>query len=105
MANAVANARHAPLLVLTGNSLLRLASVGLRSALTLAMAVWLQPSELGVYALVAATLTLTTYLYGLDFQTFTMRELSTGDLAGARFLVRDQFAMLLAIYLIGSVIV
>jgi O-antigen/teichoic acid export membrane protein len=68
------------------------------------MAVWLEPSELGLYALVAATLTLTTYFYGLDFQTFSMRELSTSDLAGARFRVRDQFAMLLVIYATGSAI-
>jgi O-antigen/teichoic acid export membrane protein len=106
MANVESSAgrSHAPAVVLTTNSLVRLASVGLRSLLTLAMAVWLQPSELGLYALVAATLTLTTYFYGLDFQTFSMRELSTSDLAGARFRVRDQFAMLLVIYAIGSAV-
>ena len=75
---------HPSRLVLTGNSALRLFSVTLRALMTLAMAVWLQPSELGVYAVVAATLTLTTYLYGLDFQSFSMRELSSADLAGAR---------------------
>lgn len=68
------------------------------------MAVWLRPSELGLYAIIAATLTLTTYFYGLDFQTFSMRELSTADLPGARFRVRDQFTMLLVIYAIGSVV-
>ena len=91
-------------LVLTANSLLRLGSVALRALLTLALAVWLQPAELGLYALVAATLTLATYFYGLDFQTFTMRELSTSDLAAARVRVRDQFALLLVIYAIGSAI-
>ena len=96
--------KHAPAVVLTANSLLRLVSVALRALLTLAMAVWLQPSELGLYALVAATLTLTTYFYGLDFQTFSMRELSTNDLAGARVRIRDQFALLLIIYAIGSAI-
>ena len=90
--------------MLTANSLLRLGSVGLRALLTLAMAVWLQPSELGLYAILAATLTLTTYFYGLDFQTFSMRELSTSDLAGARLRVRDQFALLLIIYAIGSAV-
>jgi O-antigen/teichoic acid export membrane protein len=90
--------------MLTANSLLRLTSVAIRALLTLAMAVWLQPSELGLYAVVAATLTLTTYFYGLDFQTFSMRELSTSDLAGARLRVRDQFALLLIIYAIGSAI-
>ena len=66
------------------------------------MAIWLEPSQVGLYALVAATLTLTTYFYGLDFQTFSMRELSTSDLAGARFRVRDQFSMLLIVYAVGS---
>ena len=96
--------KHVPAVVLTANSLLRLVSVALRALLTLAMAVWLQPSELGLYALIAATLTLTTYFYGLDFQTFSMRELSTNDLAGARVRIRDQFALLLIIYAIGSAI-
>ena len=91
-------------LVLTGNSLLRLASVSLRALLTLAMAVWLQPAELGIYAIIAATLTLTTYIYGLDFQSFTMRELSTKDLAGAKVRLRDQFLLLLVIYALGSAI-
>jgi len=104
MANLGLPSRHASALLLTGNSLLRLASVALRSILTLAMAVWMQPSELGLYALIAATLTLATYFYGLDFQTFTMRELSRNDLADARLRLRDQFLMLLFIYAIASVI-
>jgi O-antigen/teichoic acid export membrane protein len=93
---------HPPVAVLTANSLLRLSSLAIRSLLILGMAVWLQPGELGLYAIIAATLTLTAYFYGLDFQTFSMRELSTGDLAGARLRVRDQFAALLLIYAIGS---
>ncbi len=92
------------MLVLTGNSLVRLFSVGLRAILTLAMAVWLEPSELGLYAVVAATLTLTVYFYGLDFQAYTMRELSISDLAGARHRVRDQFALLVLVYAVGSVV-
>lgn len=95
---------HRPAVLLTTNSFVRLSSVGLRALLTLSMAIWLPPSELGLYAIVAATLTLTTYFYGLDFQTFSMRELSTGDLAGARFRVRDQFMMLLVIYTAGGAI-
>jgi O-antigen/teichoic acid export membrane protein len=93
-----------PAVLLTTNSFVRLTSVGLRSLLTISMAVWLQPSELGLYAIVAATLTLTTYFYGLDFQTFSMRELSSADLAGARFRVRDQFTMLLLVYATGGAI-
>ena len=44
--------------VVTANITLRIVSVGLRALLTLTMAVWLQPAELGLFALIAATLTL-----------------------------------------------
>ena len=90
---------------LTANSLIRLSSVTLRALLTIAMAAWLQPSEMGLYAVIAATLTLTAYLFGLDFQTFTMRELSSCDLVDARLRVRDQFSVLVLIYAIGGPIV
>jgi hypothetical protein len=48
---------------------------------------------------------MTTYLYGLDLQNFTMRELSTSDLAQARHRIRDQFALLLVVYVVGSAVV
>jgi O-antigen/teichoic acid export membrane protein len=81
---------------------LRIATIGLKALLIVALAVWFNPSELGVYGLVAATISLTTYLFGLDFHTFTLRQLSISDLASARKRVRDQFVLFAFIYIIGG---
>lgn len=93
-------AAHA--MMLTGNSLLRIVSVGIRSLLTIALAIWLEPSELGVYGLITAALTLTAYFYGLEFHIFAMREISISELAEARYRIRDQFALLVLIYLVSA---
>ena len=69
-----------------------------------ALAIWLEPAELGVYGLIAATVALAVYIYGLDFYTFTLRELSPNDLRRARFFIRDQFALFGAIYFLGSLV-
>lgn len=89
---------------LAANSALRAATIGIKAVLIIALAIWLEPGELGIYGLIAATITLTTYLYGLDFYTFTLRELSTGDLSDARFQVRDQFVLFGAVYCLGSLV-
>lgn len=91
------------LLNLTVNSSLRAATIGIKAVLVIALAVWLGPSQLGVYGLIAATVTLTTYIYGLDFYTFTIREISTGNLDDVRFRVRDQFLLFAFIYGVGTV--
>jgi O-antigen/teichoic acid export membrane protein len=87
---------------LAANTILRAATIGVRSALVIGLAVWLQPAEFGLYGVIGATITLTTYLYGLDFYTFTWRELSNADLSKALRQLRDQFAMLCVVYLVGS---
>lgn len=92
------------LLNLTANSSLRAATIGIKAVLVIALAVWLGPAQLGVYGLIAATITLTTYIYGLDFYTFTIREISTSNLDGVRFRLRDQFLLFAFIYGIGTVI-
>ena len=46
----------------------------------------------------------TTYLYGLDFHTFSMRELSTSNLAEARMHIRDQFALQAVVCLVGTTV-
>ena len=66
-------------------------------------AVWLEPAALGIFGVIGATITLTTYLYGLDFYTFTFRSLSIADLSTARYRLRDQFILFSAIYCIGTV--
>ena len=94
----------APAALMTAGSFLRIASVGMRALLTVALAVWLQPSDLGLYGLTTATLALTAYFYGLEFHIFAMREISMKELADARRRIRDQFALLLVIYVVGSLI-
>lgn len=92
------------LLSLTANSSLRAATIGIKAVLVIALAVWLGPGQLGIYGLIAATITLTTYLYGLDFYTFTLREISTDNLDQVADRVRDQFLLFACIYGVGTVI-
>lgn len=99
---SLARLRSSHVFAMATNSVLRVVSVGLRSLLTIALAVWLEPSEMGFYGLIVATLLLTTYFYGLDFHTFSLREISSAHLAEVRLRIRDQFAMLLLIYTAGG---
>ena len=86
------------------NSAVRAATIGLRMGLVLAMAAWLGPAELGVYGLIAATVTLTSYLYGHDFYTFTVRQVSIHELGRLRYQTRDQFVLFGAIYVVGGIV-
>jgi O-antigen/teichoic acid export membrane protein len=86
------------------NSALRAATIGIKAVLIIALAVWLDPADLGAYGLIAATITLTTYLYGLDFYTFTLREISAGNLGAVRYQIRDQFLLFGAIYGLGTMV-
>ena len=88
---------------LAANTVLRAATIGIRAALVIGLAVWLEPAALGIYGVIGATITLTTYFYGLDFYTFTLRVLSTADLSAARYRLRDQFLLFGAIYCIGTI--
>ena len=78
--------------------------MGIRMVLVLAMAVWLGPAELGVYGLIVATVTLAMFLYGHDFYTFTLREISVKDLGRLRYQLRDQFVLFGAIYVVGGIV-
>lgn len=89
---------------LAWNTLLRAMTVGIRAALLIGLAIWLKPAELGLFGLIAATVTITSYLYGLDFYTFTVRELSESDVQDVRHRVRDQFVVFGAMYLVGGLV-
>lgn len=89
---------------MAANSALRAVTIAIKAVLIIALAVWLEPAELGIYGLIAATITLTTYIYGLDFYTFTLRELSVGNLGAVRYQVRDQFVLFGAIYGLGALV-
>jgi len=87
---------------MTANSALRAAAIGIKMMLIIAIAAWLDPSELGIYGLIVATTGLTTYIYGLDFYNFTLREISLANIGGVRHKLRDQFVLFCAIYGLGT---
>jgi O-antigen/teichoic acid export membrane protein len=87
---------------IAANTALRATTIGVRSALIVGLAVWFEPAELGVYGVVAATITLATYLFGLDFYTYTLRAISPAELGSVRYQLRDQFLLFCGIYLIGG---
>ena len=86
------------------NTAVRAATIAIRAALLVGLAVWLPPEELGLFGLIGAAVTICTYLYGLDFYTFSLRELSEAELNEVRHRLRDQFMLFGAIYLIGGAI-
>ena len=89
---------------IAATSLLRLATISVKSLLIIALAVWLSPADLGTYGLIVASVTLTTYFYGLDFYTFTIRQLSIRQLDDVRYRLRDTFALFGAAYVVGSAV-
>jgi O-antigen/teichoic acid export membrane protein len=72
-----------------------------RSLLFVVLAKFLQPRDLGLYGLLSSTITYFLYLVGLDFYTFTTREifLYNKDQWGA--LLKSQVVFLLIIYSIS----
>lgn len=68
------NVVHHRLALLT-NILLRAVTLGARFLLIFFLARYLVPAELGLYGLLIATIGYALYLLGLDFYTFTTREL------------------------------
>ena len=87
--------------------LVRLANVALRGmtlvskfALVFFLARFLEPRDLGLYGLMAATIGYSIYLLGFDFYTFTTREIlkrKQGEWGG---MIKDQGALTLILYLI-----
>lgn len=69
----------------------------------LALAVWLGPAELGIYGLISAIVTFATYIYGHDFNSFTLREVSIKHMDRVRYHVRDQFVLFGVIYVLGGI--
>lgn len=86
------------------NTALRATTTAIHSALFLGLAIWLEPAELGLFGLISATIGLAVYLYGHDFYTYTVRELSVAELGKVRIRLRDQFLLFAVIYVLGSLI-
>lgn len=64
------------------------------------LARFLEPAELGLYGLLAATIGYALYLLGLDFYTYTTRELLKRDREEWGGLLKDQGALTLVLYVL-----
>jgi len=88
-------------------SFIRLTNIALRG-MTLAskflliffLARFLEPAELGLYGLLAVTIGYALYLLGLDFYTFTTREILKRERSEWGGLLKDQGALTLILYAI-----
>lgn len=88
-----------------GRNITRLVNVALRG-MTLAskflliffLARFLEPAELGLYGLLAATIGYSLYLLGLDFYAFTTREILKREPSEWGGLLKDQAALTLLLY-------
>lgn len=88
-------------------SIIQLANIGLRG-LTLVskflliffLARFIEPAELGLYGLLAATVGYALYLLGFDFYTFSTRELLRRERSEWGGLLKDQGALSLVLYAI-----
>lgn len=93
--------------VCLSTTLNRLASLGLRS-LTLAskflllflLARLLEPEEVGLYGLVAATISYSLFLVGFDFYIFTTREVIKLERSQWGALLKNQCGLMLVLYLV-----
>lgn len=82
------------------NLSLRAATLGSRFLLIFFLARFLQPSQLGLYGLLSATIGYSLYLLGFDFYTFTTREILKRSRKEWGGLLKDQAALSLLLYAI-----
>lgn len=82
-----------------GNVALRAATMASRLVLLFVLARLLPPAEVGLYGLVAATVTYGVLAVGLDFYTYSTRELLGHDRRDWPALLRNQAALHATVYL------
>ena len=80
------------------NLSVRAATLGSRFLFVFFLAKLLSPEEVGIYGLVTASVGYALYLVGLDFYTFTTRELVNTDKSGWGFVLKNQAALSLLLY-------
>ncbi|WP_447772810.1 lipopolysaccharide biosynthesis protein [Variovorax boronicumulans] len=80
------------------NIALRAATLASRFLLIFFLARFLEPIQLGLYGLLAATIGYSLYFLGFDFYTFTTRELLKRDRREWGGLLKDQGALSLVLY-------
>lgn len=82
------------------NIALRAATLASRFLLVFFLARFLEPAQLGLYGLLTATVGYSLYLVGLDFYTFTTREILKTDRKEWGGLLKDQAVLSLVLYAI-----
>lgn len=87
-------------------AIFRFANMGIRGLTLLSkfiliffLAVYLEPKELGIYGLFSATISYAIFFLGLDFYTYTTRELLRRDQTEWGRLLKSQGALHIALYL------
>lgn len=80
------------------NLSVRAATLGSRFLFVFFLAKLLSPEELGLYGLVTASVGYALYLVGLDFYTFTTRELVNTERSEWGFVLKNQAALSLLLY-------
>lgn len=82
------------------NVALRMFTLASRFLLVFFLAKFLTPSELGLYGLLTATIRYSLYIVGLDFYTYTTRELIEHDCKSWGRLFKNQVVLSLFLYLL-----
>ena len=82
------------------NLALRGLSMGSRFALILALAKLMEPAELGLYGLLAATISFAMLVIGADYYTYSQRELLGGAKEQWSFVIQHQVIAQAVLYLV-----
>jgi O-antigen/teichoic acid export membrane protein len=80
------------------NISIRAITLGCRFLFIFFLAKLLSPSEVGLYGLVTATVAYSLYFVGLDFYTYTTRELASHSRSAWGGLLKNQIALSLVLY-------
>ncbi|NTZ37561.1 hypothetical protein EXW94_07315 [Enterobacter sp. JMULE2] len=83
------------------NLLIRGATLASRFVLVIFIAKFLSTEELGAYSLFAASITYALFFVGMDFYTFSSREILSVDKSLWFGIVKNQFVFYLLFYFIG----
>lgn len=83
------------------NLLIRGATLASRFVLVIFIAKFLSTEELGAYSLFAASITYSLFFVGMDFYTFSSREILSVDKSLWFGIVKNQFVFYLLFYFIG----
>lgn len=82
------------------NLLLRGLTLLAKFALVIGLARILSPYDVGVYGLVAATLSYSLFVLGIDFYTFSTRDMLSRPLEDAPRIIRDQLVFFVFTYIV-----